>query len=48
LSGTSENAHHVAASQNLGVAEHLKNEKTRVIKLLIAFAFATKVRFCSA
>jgi hypothetical protein len=46
-SGSSSNdAHHAAASQNLSVAEHLKNEKIRAIKLLIAFAFATKVSSC--
>jgi len=43
-SGSSSDAVHYAATvQNLGVAEHLKNEKIRTIKLLIAFAFATKV-----
>ncbi|KIM28781.1 hypothetical protein M408DRAFT_307358, partial [Serendipita vermifera MAFF 305830] len=42
-SGSSSNqAHHAAAAQNLAVAEHLKNEKIRVIKLLIAFAVASK------
>jgi hypothetical protein len=43
---SSNNAHHAAASQNLSVAEHLKNEKIRAVKLLIAFAFATKVSCC--
>jgi hypothetical protein len=42
-SGTSSDAHHAATAQNLAVGEHLKNEKIRVIKLLIGFAVAAKV-----
>jgi hypothetical protein len=45
MSGSSSNsAQHEAIANNLVVAHHLKNEKVRVMKLLIAFAVATKVR----
>jgi hypothetical protein len=40
---SSSTAKHTATAQNLGVAYHLRNEKIRAIKLLIAFAVATKV-----
>jgi predicted membrane chloride channel (bestrophin family) len=40
---SSSAAKHTATAQNLGVAYHLRNEKIRAIKLLIAFAIATKV-----
>jgi len=41
-SSSSNVAKHQAAAQNLGVAYHLRNEKIRVVRLLIAFAIATK------
>ena len=40
---SSSTAKHAATAQNLSVAYHLRNEKIRAIKLLIAFAVATKV-----
>ncbi|CAG7846067.1 SubName: Full=Uncharacterized protein {ECO:0000313/EMBL:CCA66866.1} [Serendipita indica DSM 11827] len=39
---SSSTAHQIASAQNLGVADHLRQEKIRVIKLLVAFAIATK------
>lgn len=39
---SSSTAKHTATAQNLGVAYHLRNEKIRAIKLLVAFAVATK------
>lgn len=40
---SSTTARHTAVAQNLTVAHHLRTEKIRAIKLLIAFAVATKV-----
>ncbi|PVG02823.1 hypothetical protein CPB86DRAFT_804616 [Serendipita vermifera] len=42
VSSESSSSAHQAAAQNLAVGEHLKNEKIRVVKLLIAFAIAAK------
>ncbi|KAG8751652.1 hypothetical protein FRC14_007710 [Serendipita sp. 396] len=39
---SSSTAQHIASARNLWIADHLRNEKIRFMKLLVAFAIATK------
>ncbi|KAG8825808.1 hypothetical protein FRC17_008517, partial [Serendipita sp. 399] len=39
---SSSTAQHIASERNIAINDHLRNEKIRVLKLLMAFAIATK------